>query len=125
MASPAERMIPMDKVKKQKSAQDLKGTALKLKDLIPYQPGAIVSREILRKLSGTVTVFAFDTGEELSEHTAPFDALVFGLDGEADITISGKGHRLRAGEMIIMPANEPHALRAAGTFKMALIMIRS
>lgn len=115
----------MDKVKKQKSAQDLKGTALKLKDLIPYQPGAIVSREILRKLSGTVTVFAFDTGEELSEHTAPFDALVFGLDGEADITISGKGHRLRAGEMIIMPANEPHALRAAGTFKMALIMIRS
>jgi quercetin dioxygenase-like cupin family protein len=125
MASPLERMIPMDNIKKQKNSQDLKAKALKLKDLIPYQPGAIVSREILRKPSGTVTVFAFDTGEELSEHTAPFDALVFGLDGEADITISGKRHRLTAGEMIIMPANEPHALKAAGTFKMALIMIRS
>jgi len=115
----------MDNIKKQKNSQDLKAKALKLKDLIPYQPGAIVSREILRKPSGTVTVFAFDTGEELSEHTAPFDALVFGLDGEADITISGKRQRLTAGEMIIMPANEPHALKASGTFKMALIMIRS
>jgi quercetin dioxygenase-like cupin family protein len=125
MASPLERMIPMDNIKKQKNSQDLKAKALKLKDLIPYQPGAIVSREILRKPSGTVTIFAFDTGEELSEHTAPFDALVFGLDGEADVTISGKRQHLTAGEMIIMPANEPHALKAAGTFKMALIMIRS
>jgi quercetin dioxygenase-like cupin family protein len=115
----------MDNIKKQKSGEDLKAKALKLVDLAQYQAGAIVSREILRKPTGTVTVFAFDEGEELSEHTAPFDALAFGLDGEADVTISKKVHRLKAGEMIIMPADEPHALKAAGKFKMALIMIRS
>jgi quercetin dioxygenase-like cupin family protein len=115
----------MDMIKKQKGTVDLKARALKLADLAQFQPGAIVSREILRKKSGTVTVFAFDEGEELSEHTAPFDALVFGLDGRADITISGQPHRLQAGDMIIMPADEPHAVKAVGKFKMALIMIRS
>ena len=115
----------MDNIKKQKSTDDLKAKALKLAGLAQYQPGAIVSREVIRKQTGTVTVFAFDGGEELSEHTAPFDALAFGLDGRAEITISGKVHRLNAGEMIIMPANEPHALNAVGKFKMALIMIRS
>lgn len=115
----------MDKTKKEKGPEELKAVALRLADLAQYQAGAVVSREILRKKTGTVTVFAFDVGEELSEHTAPFDALVFCLDGEADITISGKIHRLKSGEMIIMPANEPHALKAAKKFKMALIMIRS
>ena len=115
----------MDAIKKQKTTDDLKAKALKLADLAQFQPGAIVSREILRKKAGTVTVFAFDEAEELSEHTAPFDALAFGLEGQADVTISGKPHRLQAGDMIIMPAGEPHALKAAGRFKMALIMIRS
>ena len=93
--------------------------------LVDYQKGAVVSREIIRKQTGTVTVFAFDQGQGLSEHTAPFDALVLILDGEAEVTISGKPNRLTAGEMIIMPANQPHALKALAKFKMALIMIRS
>ena len=115
----------MENTKKQKSPDDLKAKALRLTDLAQYQAGAVVSREILRKKTGTVTVFAFDKGEELSEHTAPFDALVLCLDGEANIVISGKTHLLKAGEMIIMPANEPHALKAIKKFKMALVMIRS
>ena len=115
----------MDNIKTAKNADDLKARALVLADLAQYQPGAVVSREILRKKTGTVSVFAFDNGEELSEHTAPFDALAFALDGRVDITISGKIHRLEAGEMIIMPAGEPHALKAVGRFKMALIMIRT
>jgi len=115
----------MDRTKKRKDTNDLKAKALRLADLAQVQRGAVVSREILRKRAGTVTVFAFDEGEELSEHTAPFDALAFGLEGEAEITISGKVNRLSAGEMIIMPAREPHALRAVGKFKMALILIRS
>jgi quercetin dioxygenase-like cupin family protein len=115
----------MDNPRKAKGTEDLKAKALELTGLISYQRGAIVSREILRKKTGTVTVFAFDKDEELSEHTAPFDALVLGIDGQADITISGKVHRLGAGEMILMPAGEPHALRAVGEFKMVLIMIRS
>jgi len=115
----------MDTIKKQKSADGLKARALNTADLVAYQPGAIVSREILRKKTGTVSIFAFDAGEELSEHTAPFDALVLGLDGTGDITIAGRVHRLAAGEMIIMPAGKPHALKAAGRFKMALVMIRT
>jgi quercetin dioxygenase-like cupin family protein len=115
----------MDNIKKTKTTDDLKARALVLADLAQYQPGAVVSREILRKATGTVSVFAFDEGEELSEHTAPFDALAFALDGEVDITISGKVHRLKAGDMIIMPGGEPHALKAVGRFKMALIMIRT
>jgi len=85
----------------------------------------VVSREIINKNTGTVTLFAFDKGQGLSEHTAPFDALVHLLDGEADITISGKTLRLKEGEMVIMPANQPHALKAAARFKMILTMIRS
>ena len=94
-------------------------------DMIDYQAGAIVSREVVKGKTGTVTVFAFDEGQGLSEHTAPFDALTQVLDGEAEITISGKAHQVRAGEMIIMPANKPHALKAVGRFKMMLVMIRS
>jgi quercetin dioxygenase-like cupin family protein len=85
----------------------------------------VVSREIINKKTGTVTLFAFDKGQGLSEHTAPFDALVYIFDGEADITISGKPLRLKEGEMVIMPANQPHALKAVGKFKMILTMIRS
>ena len=98
---------------------------IKLVDLADYQEGSIVSRTIIDKKTGTVTLFAFDEGQGLSEHTAPFDALVYLLDGEAEIIISGKPFRLKAGEMIIMPANDPHALKAITRFKMILTMIRS
>jgi quercetin dioxygenase-like cupin family protein len=94
-------------------------------DLVDYQVDSVVSRTILDKKTGTVTLFAFDRGQGLSEHTAPFDALVHLLDGEAEITISGKALRLKEGEMVIMPANQPHALRAIEKFKMILTMIRS
>ena len=102
------------------SAQKAKGA-----DLADYQEGSVVSRTILDKKTGTVTLFAFDKGQGLSEHTAPFDALVHLLDGEAEIVISGKALRLKEGEMVIMPANQPHALRAIEKFKMILTMIRS
>jgi quercetin dioxygenase-like cupin family protein len=94
-------------------------------ELVNYQDGAIVSREIVKKPTGTVTVFAFDKGEGLSEHTAPFDALVQVLEGEIEIMISGQPYRLQGGEMILMPAGQPHALRALERFKMILTMIRS
>lgn len=103
----------------------LKDQVLNSVGLLGYQDGAVVSRTILKKKSGTVTLFAFDKGEGLSEHTAPFDAIVCVLDGEADITISGKVHRVKAGEMIIMPANEPHGLKAVERFKMLLIMLKN
>jgi len=98
---------------------------LKMKDLVAYQDGAVVSKEVLKKETGTVTAFAFDQGQGLSEHTAPFDALVEILDGEAEVIISGKAHQVSEGEMIIMPAGEPHALKATKRFKMMLVMIRS
>jgi len=96
-----------------------------LVDEIAYQDGAVVSKTLIDKKAGTLTLFAFWKGQALSEHTAPFDAFVNVLDGEADITISGQTVRVRKGEMIIMPANQPHALQAATNFKMMLIMIRS
>lgn len=96
-----------------------------LKNLTEYQEGSVVSKEILKKETGTVTLFAFEQGQGLSEHTAPFDALVCILDGTGEIIISGKSHTVREGEMIIMPANEPHALKANERFKMMLVMIRS
>ncbi|MBI4712780.1 MAG: cupin domain-containing protein [Planctomycetes bacterium] len=98
---------------------------LTLKDLAAYQPGAVVSRTVINKATGTVTFFAFDKGQGLSEHTAPFDALVYILDGQAEIMIAGKPHQLKESEFIIMPANKPHALKALTQFKMALVMIRS
>ena len=94
-------------------------------DLVDYQAGTVVSKTIMDKETGTCTVFAFAEGQALSEHTAPFDALVEILDGEAEVTISGKPYTLKAGEMIIMPANDPHALKAAKRFKMMLVMIKS
>lgn len=99
--------------------------ALKVADLVEYQGGSVVSRTIIDKGTGTLTLFAFGEGQGLSEHTAPFDALVYLLDGEAEVVISGKPIRLSKGEMVIMPANEPHALKAIKRFKMMLVMIRS
>jgi quercetin dioxygenase-like cupin family protein len=99
-------------------------TAGELAALVDYQDGAVVSRTLIDKKVGTVTLFAFDAGQGLSEHTAPFDALVYVADGEAEITIEGETYRLRSGELILMPAHKPHAVRAPRKFKMMLIMIR-
>jgi quercetin dioxygenase-like cupin family protein len=97
-----------------------------LKELIDYQPGAVVSRTLINKKTGTVTLFSFDEGESLSEHTAQFDALVYIIEGEAEINISGsKKNILKTGEMIVMPANEPHSLIAVTKYKMMLVMIKS
>ena len=110
---------------KTKKAANLIGKAITLAELTKYQAGAIVSHEVLRKPTGTVTAFAFDAGQALSEHTAPFDALICVLDGEAEMQIDGKPHQVSAGEMIIPPANKPHAVKAVTRFKMLLVMIRS
>lgn len=100
-------------------------TVVQTTGLVEYQQGAIVSREILKKDTGTVTIFAFDAGQGLSEHTAPFDALVQVLDGAVQIKIAGAPHDLNAGDMIIMPAGKPHALHAQTRMKMMLVMIKS
>jgi quercetin dioxygenase-like cupin family protein len=99
--------------------------ASNLADLVNYQEQSVVSKTLIKKETGTVTLFAFDQGQGLSEHTAPFDAFVYVLDGEVEITISGNPLILKEGEMIIMLANEPHALKAVKRFKMMLTMIRS
>lgn len=98
---------------------------VKITDLVAYQDGSVVSRTIINKKTGTVTLFAFDEEQGLSEHTAPFDALVYLLDGEAEVVISGKTLSLKEGDILTMPANQPHALRAVKKFKMILTMIRS
>ena len=102
-----------------------KAEALTLSDLIAYQPGSVVSRQVIKAEGGNVTLFAFDAGQELSEHTAPFDALVHILDGEAEITIAGGAHHLNSGDAIIMPADEPHAVKATSRFQMLLTMIKA
>ena len=96
-----------------------------LGELLQYQEGSIVSRVLLKNKGGTVTIFAFDEGQGLSEHTAPFDALVLAIDGEADIEIAGEGYRVRQGETITLPADRPHAVKATTGFKMLLTMIRA
>ncbi|GAW67880.1 cupin [Geoanaerobacter pelophilus] len=101
------------------------GEKLNLVNLAGYQDGAVVSRTVIDKPVGTITAFAFDAGEGLSEHTAPYDAFVQVLDGEAEINIDGTAHSVAAGEIIIMPANKPHSLRAVKPFKMLLVMIRA
>lgn len=103
----------------------LQAAAANVAAFVDYQEGAVVSREIVRKPTGTVTLFAFDEGQGLSEHTAPFDALVQVIEGEVEIAIAGQPHRLRGGEMILLPAQQPHALRAVTRYKMILTMIRS
>jgi quercetin dioxygenase-like cupin family protein len=107
------------------NTESLMAKTLKVVDLVNYQDGSVVSRVILKQKAGNVSLFAFDAGQELSEHTAPFDAMANLLDGEAEITISGTAMTVKAGEMVIMPANQPHALRAVTRFKMMLTMIRS
>jgi quercetin dioxygenase-like cupin family protein len=114
----------MTPIAKQKSPEDMTGQVFKPADVVNYQTGAIVSHEVIGKKTGTVTVFAFDVGQQLSEHTAPFDAMIVGLDGEAEVFIAGEPNRVKAGDMIIMPANVPHALQAVRPFKMLLIMIK-
>ena len=96
-----------------------------LKDLIDYQEGSVVSRTIIDKKTGTITLFAFDEGQGLSEHNAPYDAMVQVLEGEVEVTISGKPVKLKQGEMTIMPGGKPHALAAITRFKMLLVMIKS
>ena len=107
------------------NVDELSAKAIMLPELIDYQKGSVVSRTIVDKEAGTITLFAFDEGQGLSEHTAPFDALVYNLDGEVEVTISGKAVRLKKGEMVIMPANEPHGLKATKRFKMLLTMIKA
>ena len=101
-----------------------KSQILHMTDLASYQDGSIVSRQITKEDAGNITLFAFDAGQELSEHTAPYDALVHVLDGEVEVRISGQPHHLKSGDAIIMPANDPHALKALTKFKMLLTMIR-
>ena len=109
----------------QLSNKQMKTIPINLAGLLDYQKDSIVSREVVNKKTGTVTLFAFDKGQGLSEHTAPFDAVVYVLDGRTRITISGKPLTAKKGQMIIMPANKPHSLKAIGRFKMLLIMIKS
>jgi len=106
-------------------SNDILAKAIKAVGLVDYQKDTVVSRTIIDKAIGTLTVFAFDKGQGLSEHTAPFDAFVYILNGEAEVTISGKALYLKEGDMVIMPANEPHALRAIKKFKMMLVMIKA
>ncbi len=107
------------------SAAELTARTMTLTDLVAYQEGSIVSRTLIDKKVGTLTVFAFGAGQGFSEHTAPYDATVQVVDGEAEVIIEGKSFAVKAGEMIIMPANRPHAIRANERFKMLLIMIRA
>jgi len=95
-----------------------------IKDLVAYQKESVVSKTLIKQEKGTITIFAFDKGQGLSEHTAPFDALVQVIDGKADVLIDGESNIVQIGEMIIMPANKPHALKAIEKFKMMLVMIR-
>lgn len=110
---------------KNQNVDNLLGQVHALDALAAYQDGSVVSREILKKQSGTVTVFAFDEGQGLSEHTAPFDALVVLIDGQAEISIAEIPHIVKPGQMIIMPANRPHAVKALTKFKMLLVMLKS
>ena len=108
-----------------KTSKTFMARVSKLDDLIDYQQGSIVSCTLIDKKTGTITMFAFDENQGLSEHTAPYDALVYVIDGEVEINISGKPLTLRKGEITVMPANEPHALTAKTKFKMLLTMIKS
>jgi quercetin dioxygenase-like cupin family protein len=105
--------------------KSLSAQPAKMVELVDYQEGSVVSRTIIDKKAGTVTLFAFDEGQGLSEHTAPYDALICLLEGDTEITISGKTVHVQEGEMVILPARKPHALKATKKFKMLLTMIRS
>ena len=115
----------MGQNRKKSDFEKIDSQVIKLTDFVRYQNGAVVSRTLVNKKTGTVTLFAFDQGQALSEHTAPYDALVYLLDGKAEITIGGKPFSLSQAEMIIMPAGIPHALKAIEKFKMVLVLIKS
>lgn len=115
----------MSKNRDQDDVKKLAGLVINLVGLVDYQEGSVVSRTIIDRKTGSVTLFAFDGGQNLSEHTAPYDALVYILDGSAEVTISGKALCLQEGEMVIMPAKAPHSIKATTKFKMLLTMIRS
>lgn len=125
MDVPAVKENGMSDTKTKGSVEVLLSKAIGLAALVDYHPGAVVSKTVIAKKTGTVTVFAFDKGQGLSTHSAPFDALVQILDGDARITIAGKGVTVKKGEMIIMPADKPHALKANKRFKMMLVMVKS
>jgi len=125
MDVPAVKENGMSEKQSKGSVEILLSKAVGLAALVNYQAGAVVSKTVIAKKAGTVTVFAFDRGQGLSTHSAPFDALVQILDGEARITIAGKGMNVKKGEMIIMPADKPHALKANKRFKMMLVMVKS
>ena len=110
---------------KEQPANNRLMTPQSINDAINYQEDAVVSRTLIHKTTGTVTLFAFDKGQGLSEHTSPYDALVTITDGQAEITVSGVKHNIKSGEMLLMPANSPHALKAIEPFKMVLTMIKS
>jgi quercetin dioxygenase-like cupin family protein len=107
------------------SAESLIGKAVEMSGLVSYHSGSVISRTLVDRKMGTITLFSFDAGQGLSEHTVPFDAFVQIVDGVADVTIDGKIHRVSTGEFIIMPANIPHSLKAVEKFKMMLVMIRA
>lgn len=111
--------------KKSSGENNFVGAVLTLKSLVSYQKNSVISKQIMSKKTGSLTLFAFDQGEGLSEHTSPYEATLLVLDGKAVITIAGKNHAAKAGELIILPANVPHAVKAPVPFKMLLIMIRS
>jgi quercetin dioxygenase-like cupin family protein len=115
-------VVPVDE---SSSAKTVATGPLTLKELVAYQEGAIVSRTLVNESGGTVTIFAFDEGQGLSEHTSPFDALVIVIEGAVDIRVSSKDLHLNEGQMIIMPANKPHELKAVTRLKMMLVMVRS
>ena len=117
--------MPPSSKKTETKPQGFIASPLKLAELVQYQKNSVVSKQILSKTAGTLTLFAFDKGEGLSEHTAPYDASILILDGKAEIQIGKEPHRVQKGELIIMPANIPHAVKATECFKMLLIMIRS
>jgi quercetin dioxygenase-like cupin family protein len=108
-----------------KESSKLAGQAVNLQDLIDYQEGSVVSRTLIDKKAGTVTLFAFDANQGLSEHTAPFDALLYVFDGEAEVTVAGKAVRVKAGMMTLLPEGKTHAVKALSRFKMMLVMVRS
>jgi len=115
----------MEKEEEKKSPEQLVAGVSRLVDLVAYQRGSVVSRTIIDKKTGTVTLFSFDEGQGLSEHTAPFDALALNLEGEADISIAGTAHHLSAGQLLKLPAGQPHAVKATTPFKMLLVMIKA
>ena len=108
----------------EKSREDIQGRPLSLKDLVSYQEGTVASRMVINKPVGSITIFSFDEGEGLSEHTAPYDAVVTILEGECEVWVAGSTYTMKEGETIIFPANAPHALSAIRKFKMSVTMIR-